>query len=513
MIHATRAAIAAASPFTTAAGARIARQGGNAVDIAAAAALAATVSEILMCSLGGSAFLMVRLPGKSAELIDGADLLPRKPRGAVGDSAAWRTVHLPYGDGIDVVVGHAAVAVPGMLAAVDLAWRRHGRLPWSEIVAPALELARTTLPVGPTLAQWLAIAGHRILFHQEASRRCFFPDGERLLEEDDLFQVPHLDQTWDCLAREGARAFYKGDLAAAFAKEMEQQGGVVTRDDLASYHAEVRRPLVLSSRGFELAVNPPPAVGGTAVGVLIRLLDMGWRPDVSPAEHALLHAQAQSCLLNIRHNRLCQSHFDEKMAQNLLDAETVRHHLEALHSPNTTHLSVVTDDGAMVAVTMSMGYGSGVLISDTGVACNNSLGEPELNPQGYHAGAPGSRLISNMAPTIAWHQDGRCLALGSPGASRITTSIAQTWARYVLEGMTLEEAVKAPRLHIESLRDTLRAQCEPGIETSLLAPQFVVRPFARPDMYFGAIKLAALEQGGGLHAVADERRHGSVEIV
>ena len=513
MFHPTQAAIATASPFVTAAGARIARQGGNAVDIAAAATLAATVSEILMCSLGGSAFLMIHFPGQAPELIDGADVMPKSSRPPVQESTAWRKVHLPYGDGIDVMVGHATIGVPGLLAAVDLAWRLHGSLPWSEIVAPALELARTKIPACQTLAQWLAISGHHIHSYQEASRQCFFREGDRLLKEGDLFCVPHLDDTWVCLSREGASAFYQGDLAAAFAKEMEHHDGLVTREDLASYRAKVRKPLVLSSGGFKLALNPPPAVGGTAAGFLIRLLAMNWQPQCSKAEQALIHAKAQACLFTLRDQTLRHSPLNETVAQGLMDAWIIRDYLEALHSPNTTHLSVVTDDGAMVSVTMSMGYGSGVVIPDTGVACNNSLGEPEMNPQGYHAAAPGSRLISNMAPTVGWNRDGRCLSLGSPGASRITTSIAQTWARYILEGMTFEEAVEAPRLHIEKTPKGLRAQCEPGIDTSLLSPQFVVRPFDRPDMYFGAVKLAALDGQHRFHAVADERRPGSAEIV
>jgi gamma-glutamyltranspeptidase/glutathione hydrolase len=167
----------------------------------------------------------------------------------------------------------------------------------------------------------------------------------------------------------------------------------------------------------------------------------------------------------------------------------------------------------MVAVTMSMGYGAGVIVPSLGIACNNSLGEPELNPQGFHIAAPGTRLVSNMAPTLAWHEDGRCLAFGSPGASRITTAIAQTWARFAFEGMTFEEAVLAPRLHIEPFHDELRAQFEPGIDTSLLDDKYIVRPFHAPDMYFGAIKLAALDRRGQFHVVADERRHGAAEIV
>ena len=117
MTQPTRAAISTASPYSTAAGARIARQGGNAVDIAAAAALAATVAEVLMCSLGGSAFFMIQLPGASPELIDGADMRPQASSSSIEESPAWRKVHIPYGDGIDIVAGHATVGVPGMLAA------------------------------------------------------------------------------------------------------------------------------------------------------------------------------------------------------------------------------------------------------------------------------------------------------------------------------------------------------------------------------------------------------------
>ncbi|NIP98613.1 MAG: gamma-glutamyltranspeptidase, partial [Akkermansiaceae bacterium] len=113
----------------------------------------------------------------------------------------------------------------------------------------------------------------------------------------------------------------------------------------------------------------------------------------------------------------------ERQVHGLLEPGTLRRNLRALASPNTTHLSIVTGEGGLAAVTMSNGYGSGITIPGTGVICNNSLGEPELNPRGYHAAAPGTRMVSNMAPTLARHPDGRrFLAMGSPGASRITTA-------------------------------------------------------------------------------------------
>jgi len=509
----TRAAIATDSPLTAAAGARVARAGGNAVDIAVSAALTATIVEPLMCSLAGSAFFMVRPAGKRADLFDGADVMPRIKTRPSSECPAWRTAHLLYGDGIEVKAGHGTIAVPGMLAAAELAWKRDGRLPWSEIVAPALELSRTAIPTDAALASWLELVGRPLFFQQDACRRCFFPDGENPLKESEPFHLPNLELTFEAIAEQGARALYEGDLAELFVREIKDNGGFLSREDLAAYHAVVREPISLQSRGFQLALNPPPAVGGIAVGCLINLLQSNWRDGMSAAERSLLHARSQIRLLGIRDNQLAEPGFSDASANDLLEQIGLPGNLPALKSPNTTHLSVVTSDGSMCAVTMSMGYGAGVIVPGLGINCNSSLGEPELNPQGFLAAQPGTRLVSNMAPTLAWHADGQCLAFGSPGASRITTSIAQTWARFALEGMTFEDAVDAPRLHIESFSDGLRAQFEPGVDVSLLNDPFIFRPFDSKDRYFGGIKLTAIDRHGQFHAVADKRRYGAVEIV
>ncbi len=507
----TQAAIAADSNLTAAAGARIARQGGNVVDIAVAAALAATVSEVLMCSLGGAGFFMVRMPGKPAELIEGADAFPSGMKKPVPGSDAWRAVHLPYGDGIDVQAGHASISVPGILAAAETTWQRHGRLPWSEVVAPALELASRPIPLGVTVAKWIALAGPGLLWHQPVSRESFF-DGDRPLATGQPLQIPDLDQTWEAISQEGAAALYRGDLSARLASEICENGGFVSRDDLENYQAQVRQPLTIRSGGFQMVLNPPPAVGGAALGYLIRCIESAWRPDLSPARQVQLQAAAQLEMIHVRDTRLTDPSINDQTAGQLLEMAGDAGP-DALRAPGTTHLSVVTADGAMIAVTMSMGYGSGIVIPGLGIACNNSLGEPELNPAGFHEGRPGSRLTSNMSPTLAWHADGRCLALGSPGASRITTSIAQTWLHVVLDGKSYEESVASPRLHIEPCGDELRAQFEPGIDTSLLGDPLTLRPFDSLHRYFGGVKLAGLDERGQLHAVADSRREGAVEFI
>ena len=137
--------------------------GGNAVDIAVGSALAATVSEALMCSLGGSAFIAIKLPGAAAELIDGADAMPRIPPSVIGDpTRVWKQAAIPYGDGISVNVGHASIAVPGMLRALELAWQRHGSLPWRDLLGPAIALAKTGVGANQTLVKWRSLS-HRYL--------------------------------------------------------------------------------------------------------------------------------------------------------------------------------------------------------------------------------------------------------------------------------------------------------------------------------------------------------------
>ncbi|MGB3531920.1 MAG: gamma-glutamyltransferase [Microcoleaceae cyanobacterium] len=511
MINKTAAAIAADSPLTVGAGVQIAELGGNAIDIAVAAALAATLSEILMCSLGGSAFLMVQMPGKPVELIDGADAMPSGHLQTDPTTAGWREVHLPYGDGITVRGGHAAVAVPGMLAALETAWRRHGSLPWRELVNPALELARNSFALSPMTERWLNIAGQLLFYPQQASRECFFPNGSDVARGGEWFNIPDMSQTLEAIATEGAKALYQGDLAAVFATEMAEQGGFVTREDLANYRAQIRQPLKLSSAGFELDLNPPPAVGGAALGSLIRLLEQNWSVDATPAERVLQQAIAQQVLLQLRQETF--KNLDQTQVQALLEQDYLQQHLTALHSPHTTHLSVATESGELVSLSMSNGYGSGITIPGTGIACNNTLGEPELNPNGFLSAPVGSRLVSNMIPTIARHPDGRCLAFGTPGASRITTSMAQVWMNYAFNGLSLTEAVVAPRLHVEQAEAQLRFLYEPGIDNNLISPEFVPYPFTETDMFFGAIKVAGLDSNGQLQAVADFRRQGASQIL
>jgi gamma-glutamyltranspeptidase/glutathione hydrolase len=502
----TKVAITSGSQYTVDAGARLAELGGNAVDIAVGAALAATVSEALMCSLGGSAFLNIKLPNQDAVLIDGADAMPSVPnfQGSLPDS--WKTAHVPYGDGININVGHSSIAVPGMLRSVECAWKKYGSLPWSEVVAPAYEIAKSGVKANKTLDLWLGMAGEAVYKEQKTSRESFFKDDKPLVEGD-LNKIDKLDDSFDYIAREGAKAFYEGDLGAMFSAEVLGNGGFVTREDLTDYTALSREPLIISSRDHKLAFNPPPAIGGAMIASMIHLYEDLWTPKMSDAEKMLKIAQVQQTILSLRAQEN-NSNWSRARAEKIIAHDWLKKFFHKVFSPNTMHLSVATEDGSVVSITMSNGYGSGISIPGTGIACNNSLGEPELNPSGFFEIKKGERLVSNMSPTVAWKSDGTTLAMGSPGASRITTTIFQSWLRFAFEGYSFEDTVRAPRLHLEPMDGELILQHEPGIDTELLSQHYKLRAFDEKNMYFGSLNLAGHDSKGNLHALGDSRRFG-----
>jgi gamma-glutamyltranspeptidase/glutathione hydrolase len=506
-----QAAIAAGSERTLAAGERLAELGGNAVDIACGAAMTAMVSEILMCSLGGSAQVMLRV-GRVTELIEGADVMPGQGAPLPVREPRWREVDVPgdLGRRVRVRAGHAAVAVPGALAALETAWRRHGSLPWHELVAPAYELARDGVPAAVETARWLAAA--RELFAADAlCRQSFFAGGSEPVAAGALLRIPHLADALDYIAREGARAFYRGDIATLFARQMEAHGGLVTREDLAAYQAAVRRPLALGARHFQIALAPPPSAAGAVAGMLIGLLELDWDLHPGQARRALFHARVQARVLaQGAAIRAAAAEADVEAARALLAPEALLGHAEALRSPSTTHVSVVTSEGQAVSITATMGRGAGVSMEGTGIPCNGSAGESALDGDGFFITRPGTRLISNLCPTVAWNErDGRVLAMGATGGSRVPTAVAQFWVAHGREGLPVEAAVVAPRLHVErsveGRRGELVVHCEPGIPSKALEESFEVQAFEAPDRFFGRVTVASRDAHGGLRTAVDTR--------
>jgi gamma-glutamyltranspeptidase/glutathione hydrolase len=502
-------AIAATGPASLAAGQRLVADGGNAVDAAIAAAVTAMSTEPGIVSLAGAAYVSVWPASGSPVVIDGNVAMPGLglPRSAFGGGV--REVVTDYGGGVTMYAGHGSVAVPGALCACELAVQRFGSQPWSSVVAPAVDVCRDGYPLGGAAAKYLGFVAEP-LFGKDPGARAITrrPDGEPFVAGD-LARNPELAEVLSAISREGAALLTTGELGRALAAEMAAHGGLVTQADLTAYEVVVREPVRRTLGTWDVALNPPPSVGGPLLAVMLGELQRTGQPtwdEILRIQRAVLAYRQQ--VHDLSRDLDADGH--------ALLASVERHGLAGLPtSASTAHVSAVDSDGLACAVTMSSGYGSGVTIPGTGLLLNNALGEPELNRLGLHALAPGTRLASNMAPTVARASDGRVLAVGSPGADLITTALMQVLAQLCLGGADLDAAVQAPRLHVrfgESGKALVEHEASAELGAAVTRAGLHGLDHGELSMYFGGVGAAYRDSDGGLRAAGDPRREAAVAV-
>ena len=504
----TRVAVAAPSTFGTDAALRVVADGGTAVDGAVAAVLATLVTEPGIVSLAGGAFATVWPAGAAdAVTVDGYLAAPGLGPPPSSDPAL-REVSTEYGGGVTMTAGHGTVAVPGALASLAATHERWGVLPWREVVAPAAEVARAGFPMGSASGYYLRYV-RETLYGWDPQTVAALQDGSgRWLETGDQVVVDGLADTFELIAEQGAQTFYTGELAAVLVADMADRGGLVGAADLAGYRPLVRPALAVSTGGWQLRTNPPPAIGGPVLAAMLHLI--GDRPrGVWTAQDVAVLVDVQRRVLDARRDRVDVA--DDRAAAGWQLVRDVG--LAGAGSPSTAHVSVVDGDGTACGITTSFGYGCGATVPGTGIWLNNSLGEHELNRAGPPA--PGARLASNMAPTVGRHPDGSALAVGSPGADRITTALLQVLAAFTNGGATLQAAVDRPRLHVHHLDDgdpDGAARIEAEEDLPLPELDLPVRRHHVHSMYFGGVAAALRRADGVLEAAGDPRRAGVVAV-
>jgi len=334
-------------------------------------------------------------------------------------------------------------------------------------------------------------------------------DGTRVADGD-VITIEGLPEALTTIADEGPDSWYSGTIAGRLLDAMGEWGGSITAADLAGYEAIVREPIDVEIGGWRVVTNPAPAIGGAIVAAILAFLDArGF--DAWDADGARTMAEVQRAVLRYRASELDGAH-DVAAPVAALLAAAGSGDLERLNSsPSTIHVSAVDTGGLACSITTSAGYGSGMMIPGTGLWLNNSLGEVELFPSGMEAFEPGDRLASNMAPTIAHGPSGAVMAVGTPGASRITTSLAQVLANFISLEMSVTDAVTHPRLHVEVFEGEPTIAYEPGIHLEAF-DDYRLRRFPDLSMYFGGVGLAMFDPAAGLYQVADSRRTGATAV-
>jgi gamma-glutamyltranspeptidase/glutathione hydrolase len=392
-------------------------------------------------------------------------------------------------------------------------------------MAPAVAVTREGYELGAAAASYLSLTG-QALFGWDPDTNALLnrPDGSARTAGEVIVDS-NLSDALERIADDGAADLYRGVLARAIADDVTGRGGLLTHQDLASYEPIVRTPLRFELGSWDLATNPPPSIGGPVLAVMLSQLARrgSWTIDDL--------IEVQRLVLGFR-LRVHDFSTDLESDGYALLERVERHGLVGLPTSSATaHVSVVDDRGTACAITASSGYGSGQTVPGTGLMLNNCLGEPELNRLGLHSLEPGTRLASNMAPTTGRGPSGAALAIGSPGADRITTALLQVLGRFCLDGVDLETAISRHRLHVsfssgepvvgpdgaqlpEPTDRTPVVQYERDLDIAAAVKRAGLESVVHPSvsMFFGGVGAAYRRADGTLVAAADVRRQSAIGV-
>jgi gamma-glutamyltranspeptidase/glutathione hydrolase len=521
-----KGAIAAGHPLTARAGADVLAAGGNAFDACIAAAFVSWVAESPLTGPGAGGFLLAHRgtgtnSGPGEELLDFFVAVPG--RALEGDCDEMDAVEVAFAPGNTQIflVGAASCAVPGTVAGLADAHRRYATKAWAELIRPAIDLARGGVELNEMQA-FLHGVLDPVLRLTPDSRRIYGETGA--LHAGDRISTPDLAATLELLADEGPEPFYRGELARRISECVRAQGGRITEDDLGAYRVVRRRPLRAAYRGADFVSNPPPSAGGVLIAFALRVLDRLEPGRVGSPEAIAALAAVMREATRARGGSFVRDLHRGGLAERLLGDERIDEAERSARErsgvfarepsglPSTTHISVVDGDGNAASLSASTGCGSGIVVPGTGIHLNNMLGEVDLNPSGG-VGTPGRRLTSMMAPSLVVRDGLPRAVLGSAGSIRLRGAILQIVVNVVDHGMRVDDAVAAPRVHLEGERLHLEGGIDAEVADRLEAAGYDLVRWDTRNLYFGGASCVARGENGELEAAGDPRRGGTGLVV
>lgn len=489
-----RAMVVSGSPIASEVGRQVLEAGGNAVDAAVAVGFALAVVHPEAGNIGGGGFMVFRMADGTTAALD------------YREAAPGRASHDMYLDrsGDPTALsdkGHLAAGVPGSVAGMVTAHQRFGRLPLAAVLAPAIRLATEGFTVDDYRSR--SIDGYRAwLYTFPASRRYFLPENGQAPSPGSTLVQADLGRTLAAIRDHGADGFYRGWVADSIVAEMARGGGLISHEDLAGYRAIWRDPIRISYRGYTIYSMPPASSGGVTMGLILNILE-GYDRLPPFGSAALLHREAEAMrrAFTDRNIYLGDPAFVRMPLERLLSKEYaagLRQQIDLSHATptppfdptlrdgnSTTHYSVVDAEGNAVSCTTTLNdsYGSAVAVSGAGFLLNDEMDDFTTapgKPNGYgliqgeaNAIQPGKRMLSAMTPSIVLDPQGQLyLVVGTPGGPTIITQVYHVISNVIDHGMSLADAVAAPRMHHQALPDAIRLErngFQPGTIAALEA--------------------------------------------
>lgn len=493
-VLAPHAMVASQESMATRIGVDILKRGGNAVDAAVAVGFALAVTLPRAGNIGGGGFMLVYLKDQKKTIaIDYREVAP---------ASATKEMFLDAKGDADPKKSRdsgLAVGVPGTVAGLALAHEKYGsgKFKLSELIGPAIALAENGIIVDEDLAESLPAARNRLANWPSSAKIFLKPDGAPLMRGDRLVQSD-LARTLSAIAAQGTKGFYQGPVAEKIVAAVNSAGGNMNVQDLANYKAYEREPVRGTYRGYDIVSMPPPSSGGVHVIEILNILE-GYKLNEMGAQSAdTLHAMTEAMkpayadrseylgdpgfvkvpVKQLLSKKYAEARRAEISMERARPAREIKPgNLAPYESDQTTHYSVVDADGNAVAntYTLNFSYGVGMVAEGTGVMLNNELDDFAAKagvPNGFgliggdaNAPAPGKRPLSSMSPTFVLKDGQIFMVTGSPGGSRIITTVVQVISNVIDHGMNVQEAVSAPRIHHQWLPDELRTERGLSIDT------------------------------------------------
>lgn len=475
-VEAKSGMVVCVSPPAADVGVEVLKKGGTAVDAAVAVALALSVTWPEAGNIGGGGFMMVAPPGQPPTCFEYRETAP-----------AAAKVDL-LADGKVTYLDHKASGVPGTVRGLALAHKKFGKLAWKDVVMPAVRLAEEGFTVNAVLARGL----NRVLADPKTTnaefKRVYGKPGGGAWQAGDTLVLKDLGRTLRLIAENGADAFYTGELADLLAQEMKAGGGLITKDDLAEYRANERKPVHTTYRGYEVFGPPPPSSGGIVVAEVLDILenfDLKKHGRFSPETlHLMVEAMKRAYCDRARHlgdpdftpipDHLVTKEYAKQLAAGIDPAKATPSETLAPEikldgeGEDTTHFSVIDRNGMAVSNTYTLenSYGNRVVVRGAGYLLNNEMTDfnpkPGVTTRGGLIGtkpnliAPGKRMLSSMTPTLVLKGGKPVLVTGSPGGRTIPNTVLCVVVNVIDFDMPVQAAVDAPRLHHQWFPDAVR---------------------------------------------------------
>jgi gamma-glutamyltranspeptidase/glutathione hydrolase len=466
----THGMVASVNPIATQAGLNALKSGGNAIDAAVAIGLTLGVVDTHNSGIGGGCFMLIHLASGTNICIDGREM---------AGAAATRDLFIRDGKGDTDLSqnGPLASGVPGEVATFAFAEKNYGKKTFSDLLLPAADIAENGFAVPANYAKLLAsVAG--VMTNFPASTAIFFKDGAPI-KAGEILKQPDLAKTYRSLAAQGPDWFYRGPFAAALGDWMKTHGGILTSNDFANYHIELREPVASTYRGYEVVSFPPPSSGGVHVLEMLNILENFdlKKMDDATREHVIAEAMKLAFadraywlgdpdFVNVPRGLISKKYAAELAKKiNPEHASVVASHglppdwQTDLFKKHTTHFSTADAEGNWVActATINTSFGSKVVIPGTGVTMNDQMDDFSIQagvPNHFgligaeaNSVGPGKRPLSSMSPTLVFKNGEPVISLGAAGGPKIISAVLQELVGMIDLGMTPQEAVAAPRIH------------------------------------------------------------------